>query len=137
MQIIFPLSLIVLVGFLTLLLSKFLNLKNRIKQQEEALQRKLYEIAISQNITSEIGYQFNIKNIIETLVESIGKALPNSSIAYALVDNSTITLKIFENDYLSGTFIEEFKKKTLDALYESLPDKNYQVVDSVQKDYVS
>jgi signal transduction histidine kinase len=133
---VFIFLLAILASILGLLFIKYRSLKTLLNKKDRDLQRSLYEMAVYKSVSHEAGYSLNMEIILESVIESLNKAVTNSAISYALVDNSTITLKIFENDYLSDEFIEGIKKKTLDELYDQLPDKNYNVISAIKKDHV-
>lgn len=111
--------------------------ENELKKKNNELQKRLYELSISQTVSNQIGYSLNIKTIIESIIETIEKVIEHSAISYALVEDGTITCKLYEKDFLGPNFGNGLKKEMLEKLYEKIPAKDYQIIESIQKEFLS
>lgn len=111
--------------------------ENELKKKNTELQKRLYELSISQSISGQIGYSLNIKTIIESVIQTIEKVIDHSAVSYALVDNNLISCKLYEKDFVGPNFGVAVKKEMLNSLYVLIPQRDYQIIDSVQKEFMS
>lgn len=111
--------------------------ENELKEKNAELQKRLYELSISQSISSQIGYSLNIRTIIESVIHTVEKVIDHSAVSYALVEGNLISCKLYEKDFVGPNFGAVLKKEMLNSLYVLIPQKDYQIIDSVQKEFMS
>lgn len=109
--------------------------EDQLKKNNKELSRRLYELSVSQEVASKIGYSLNVEGIVESIVATAERLLSQSAIAYALVDDisKTITVKVIQNDYVGPHFIERLKEMTLDTIYKGLPKDGHHIIETVEK----
>lgn len=130
--------LIIGVGLLTYFFSKRLKkTEEELRRKNVELQKRLYELSIAQTVATQIGYSLDIKAIMESIVSTAQRVIDYSAISYALVDHKTITLKLFEKDYVTDQFLLNVKKKTLDIIQQDSQGTSYNVIESSQRDVVN
>lgn len=127
-----------LLGILSIYsLKRLRHTENALKKKNTELQKRLYELSITQSISSQIGYSLQIKTIIESVIETIEKVIDHSAVSYALVEGALISCKLYEKDFVGPNFIMGLKKEMLDELYTLISPRDYQVIESVQKEVMS
>lgn len=118
-------------------LKRLRHTEHELRKKNIELSKRLYELSISQAISSQLGYSLNIKTIIETVISTIEKIIDHSAVSYALIDGNLITCKLYEKDFVGPHFTSGLKKEMLDELYTLIPAKDYQVIESIQKEVMS
>lgn len=127
-----------LLGYLAFYsVKKLRKTEDQLKKQNSELEKRLYELSVSQVITNQIGYTLNIKTIIESIMETVEHVIEHSAVAYALVEGKTITCKVFEKDFVGPHFADGLKKAMLEDVYTVLPQADFQIIDVVQKEFGS
>lgn len=117
-------------------LKRLRKTENALKDKNKEIQRRLYELSVSQAVSQQIGYSLHIETVISSIVDTAVHIIPHSVIAYGLIDGNTITIKLLEKDYVGAHFIEMVQKDLLDHMYQALPQNTYHVISSVQKEIV-
>ncbi len=113
---------------------KLRRTEDLLKSKNKELQKRLYEISVSQAVSNQIGYSLNLATIIESIAETIEKVIDHSVVSYALVEHKTIICKIYENGFIGPNFKEAVKKSLVDSVEEHLSAQDFQVIESTQKD---
>lgn len=134
--ILFTITVSIVIAFVVL--RRLRHTEVELKQKNKELERRLYELSVSQSVSEQIGYSLNIATILDSLVETAGHLITHSTISYALVDGKTITLKIIEKDFVGPIFLEDLKKQTLDYIFERVQSPHeLQTIESVRKEFIS
>lgn len=113
---------------------KLRHTQDLLKKKNRELEKRLYEISVSQTIANQIGYSLKLQTIIESIVETIEKVIDHSAVGYALLDHSTITSKIYENGFIGPNFKDAMKQDMVDVIEKHAKVQNAQVIASTQKE---
>lgn len=125
-------------GSIALMLIKRLRrTENELKRKNKEVERRLYELSVSQAVSQQIGYSLHIESVIQSIVDTAEHVIPHSAISYGLVDGATITVKTLEKDFLGSIFTSALQKDLLDEIYKQLPQNQYHVISSVQKEIIA
>lgn len=126
-----------LVGCVAILFSYRLErAREQLKSKNRELTRRLYELSISNEVADKIGYSLSIQGIIETIALTATRLFDSiTTISYAFVDDSTITLKTYQRDFVGPHFMEAIRNITLEKVEQMTSEKkDYSVIETVQKD---
>lgn len=125
-------------GSIALMLIKRLRrTENELKRKNKEVERRLYELSVSQAVSQQIGYSLHIESVMQSIVDTAEHVIPHSAISYGLVDGTTITIKTLEKDFLGSVFTSALQKDLLDEIYKQLPQNQYHIISSVQKEIVA
>ncbi|MGE5041457.1 MAG: ATP-binding protein [Candidatus Levyibacteriota bacterium] len=108
--------------------------EEELKHKNAEFQKRLYELSIAQAVSTQIGYSLDIKAIAESIVSTAQYIMNTSIVSYALVDHKTITLKLFQKDFVPDSFVSSFKESTLQSLYEKLPHDSYRIIEAAERE---
>lgn len=127
---------VILAGIALFSMKRLRHTEDELKKKNKELERRLYELSVSQSVSEQIGYSLNLTTIIDSIVETAAHIIPNSALSYALVDNRTITLKVLERDFVGPNFLSSVKKQTLDFIFERVQNPHeLSVIESVRKEF--
>lgn len=134
-QVFFVAVLAFILGLLAFYLTKKLRrTESLLKEKNKELEKRLYEISVSQAISNQIGYSLKLTTIIESIAGTIEKVIEHSAVSYALIDQRTIVCKIYENAFIGPNFKEAVKKSLVETIEEQVGASDYQVIESTHKD---
>jgi len=80
------------------------------KNQQRALNRKVFELSFMSSLSQQIGYSLSIKTIAETIALSAPQLTDLTTVSYALIQNEVIVLKDFLKVGAQGTFLHEIER---------------------------
>lgn len=86
------------------------------EKQQEAMSRKMYQLAILKELGERIGYSLNIEKIIDIITGSLSQFIEYSAVSYMLLEPERIIFKIHLEQSVSREFIDEVKERMLKAL---------------------
>ena len=92
---------------------KNLALKEEFEKRHRLFLRKLYELAVLQEIGKRIGYSLNIQKICEIITNSIGDLVKYSAVSYAVLEDANLTFCIRLEEAVDASFVSDVKQKVL------------------------
>lgn len=90
--------------------------RRAVKEKEQEVQHRLYEVAILKEIADRTGYSLNMRNILDVISGSLNQFLEYSAVAYMLLDPARITFKVDLDHSVSSDFIKDMRTRMLSSL---------------------
>ncbi|PIR96520.1 MAG: hypothetical protein COT92_00625 [Candidatus Doudnabacteria bacterium CG10_big_fil_rev_8_21_14_0_10_42_18] len=113
---------VVIFGYIFSSLKERRYLKKAAEQSLE-LQQKVYQAEVLKEINERIGYSLDTNKIVEIITSSLGNLLEYDTVSSMMLeDESKVIFKCHVENSVSHEFIEEVKKKTLEA-YSAILNK--------------
>lgn len=103
------------------------KLAKSVRESEEELNRRMYELSILKELGDRTGYSLNIQKIIDVITGSLSQLVDYSAVSYALLRPGNIAFKANLKEPVSREFIEDVKKRMIASL-SALLDKNLSVL---------
>ncbi|OGZ79119.1 MAG: hypothetical protein A2528_00575 [Candidatus Staskawiczbacteria bacterium RIFOXYD2_FULL_37_9] len=88
--------------------------KDLIKREKSA-RRKMYEIAILNELGDKVGYSLNVQNIAEMIIGSLRQFIEYSAASYMLFYPEKIIFRTYIEKPVSHKFIRDIKEKMLNS----------------------
>jgi len=98
------------------------RLQKKLQRQNEAARRRIYELAILNELGDRVGYSLNIEKIIDIITSSLHQFIEYSAVSYMLLDPEKTTLKVDLEESVTRDFIDEVRDRMLQSL-SALLDK--------------
>jgi len=92
------------------------RIKREIKEKEQEIKHRLYEIAILKEIADRTGYSLNIQKILDVIAGSLRQFIEYSAASYMLLEPSKIVFKADLDRSVSPAFIKEIRGRMLGSL---------------------
>lgn len=107
--------------FVIAVLMSYLEEKTRKKYLtlQKDLVQKDYELSVLQKNSEEIGYDLSLEKIAENITSSLKKVITFSTISYALLEESKISVSTFLNEPVSQKYIDIIHKYVVDSIHKT------------------
>ena len=121
-------ALLTIITAISLLIGGYSYWKNKklaksIRESEEELRRRMYELSILKELSDRTGYSLNVQKVIDVITGSLGQLIDYSAVSYALLRPGNIVFKTNLKEAVSREFIDDVKKRMVASL-SALLDKN-------------
>lgn len=87
-----------------------------LKNREQELNRKLYEVAILKEISERIGYSLDIEKIVDIITGSIRNLFPYSTVSSLFLTDEEISFKTYVEESISHEFLDSVKNNMLASI---------------------
>lgn len=127
--------LIVIFGILAIAFSIKEEKTKKLLLAQDALQKqKIYQISILKEIQDRIGYSLDVEKVIDVITGSLRNLFPYSTASSVVVKEDKLIFKIYVEETVSRSFIDDVKKSmlaSLSALLEHLPNASDELLSGV------
>lgn len=127
--------LVIIFGILAIVFSIKEEKTKKLLLQQDALQKqKIYQISILKEIQDRIGYSLDVEKIIDVITGSLRNLFPYSTASSMVVKEDKLIFKIYVEETVSRSFIDEVKKSmtaSLSALLGYLPNDSDELLSGV------
>lgn len=127
--------LVVIFGILAIAFSIKEEKTKKLLLAQDALQKqKIYQISILKEIQDRIGYSLDVEKVIDVITGSLRNLFPYSTASSVVVKEDKLIFKIYVEETVSRSFIDEVKKSmlaSLSALLEHLPNASDELLSGV------
>ncbi|MEK7450856.1 MAG: ATP-binding protein [Patescibacteria group bacterium] len=127
--------LVIIFGILAIAFSIKEEKTRKLLLAQDALQKqKIYQISILKEIQDRIGYSLDVEKVIDVITGSLRNLFPYSTASSAVVKEDKLIFKIYVEETVSRSFIDDVKKSmlaSLSALLEHLPNDSDELLSGV------
>lgn len=127
--------LVIIFGILAIAFSIKEEKTKKLLLAQDALQKqKIYQISILKEIQDRIGYSLDVEKIIDVITGSLRNLFPYSTASSVVVKEDKLIFKIYVEETVSRSFIDEVKKSmlaSLSAILEHLPNDSDELLSGV------
>ncbi len=111
-----------LVG-IALLVRREIQFHRHIREREDKMKSRLYELAILKELQERFGYSLNLEKIVDIISGSLRQFIDFTLVSYILIEPDRLFLKSHLEESVSDGFVDEVKQRMLDSLKALLGDE--------------
>jgi two-component system, NtrC family, sensor histidine kinase KinB len=99
-------------------------LKKHLKEREDEVNHRVYELAILKELGDRIGYSLDVEQIIDIITGSLGQFIKYCVVSYMLLEPEKVVFKAHLEKSIHRKFIDDIRRRMLDSL-SALTNKDF------------
>src|SRR3989344_9519409 len=93
------------------------QLRHILRNKENEMQRRMYEVAILKELGDRIGYSLNVQKIVDVVTSSLRKLLDYSTVSYLILgEEGRVIYHCIVEESINKKFIDDIKIRMVAGL---------------------